>query len=65
MIYSGGCRTTLAGSFIPNVLSIYFVRSKTYKPLVPLGSRIVDFVCLPTDAAMRCDINLLFGGDLY
>ena len=65
LIYSGGCCIPPGGSDASTVLSIYsnkkikfyrlnpFAKQSTsmFNPLVPFGSRIVDFMYLP---AVRC-----------
>ena len=55
LIYSRGCRTPPEGSDPSHVLSLYVAKKSgtVLKSLVPFGSRIVDFMCLPTDKALR------------
>ena len=52
----------MEGSSVSHVLSIYvanykrkrYMYSDMYKPLEPFGSRIVDFMCLPSDIGLKC-----------
>ena len=59
LIYSGGCRTPPEGSDPSHVLSLYVAKKKggeMLKSLVPFGSRVVDFICLPTDKGMKGEL---------
>ena len=63
LIYSGGCRIPPEGSDLSHILSIYVIKKsggEMLKSLVPFGSRIVDFMCLPTVRALRGQLTCLF-----